>query len=122
MTTSEIALIDSNILVYATQTFSQFYLPAKQLRDKGIKGELSLCVCPQVLKEFFAVITSPKRVTQPCTSGEAEIKKYIESKNIIKLSPRDKIAHYYFRQDNRIDTDGLNPVYPVILSNKSLKF
>jgi len=93
MTTSEIALIDSNILVYATQTISQFYLPAKRLRDKGISGELSLCVCPQVLKEFFAVITSPKRVTHPCTPGEAitEIKKYIESKNIIKLPPREDV-------------------------------
>ncbi|MEW6379649.1 MAG: hypothetical protein AB1611_08565 [bacterium] len=91
MTTSEIAFIDSNILVYASQTFSQFFLPAKQLRDKGMRGELPLCVCPQILIEFFAVITSPKRVTHPCTQGEAivEIKKYIESRNIIKFSPQE---------------------------------
>lgn len=71
MTTSEISLIDSNILIYATQTLSPHFSPSKELRDRGMRGEIPLCVCPQVLKEFFAVVTNPKRVTHPCSPGDA---------------------------------------------------
>jgi predicted nucleic acid-binding protein len=59
MITSEYALVDTNVLVYAADKTSPFHQPAKILRDKGEVGKTSLCVCPQVLNEFFAVVTDP---------------------------------------------------------------
>ncbi|RZB36062.1 MAG: hypothetical protein SRB2_02567 [Desulfobacteraceae bacterium Eth-SRB2] len=72
MTTSDkISLIDTNVLVYATDGTSPFHEAARNLRDKGLNGEVSLCICPQILNEFFAIVTSPKRVTNPRTQQEA---------------------------------------------------
>jgi predicted nucleic acid-binding protein len=43
MTTSEIALLDTNILVYAADTTAAFHDPARRLRDRGVQGELPRC-------------------------------------------------------------------------------
>ncbi len=71
MITSETCLLDTNILVYAADETSPFHQDAKALREKGMKGEMSLCICPQVLSEYFAIITDPKRVNEPRTQKEA---------------------------------------------------
>jgi predicted nucleic acid-binding protein len=63
MITSETALLDTNVLVYAADGTSPFHRASKNLRDRGLRGELSLCVFPQILSELFAVITNPKRVS-----------------------------------------------------------
>jgi hypothetical protein len=53
MSTSEhpadLALIDTNVLVYAADTTAAFHEQAKQLRDRGIRGELPLAVSSQVI-------------------------------------------------------------------------
>lgn len=67
MTTSEMSLLDTNILVYAADRNSSYHEAALLLRDKGLKGESPVCVCPQVLNEFFAIITDPKRANNPRT-------------------------------------------------------
>jgi len=89
MTTSKIALLDSNILVYAADTTSPYHQESRDLRKRGLKGELILSVCPQVLSEFYAVITDKKRVNDPRTREEAllEIEKYMNSRNIFKIYP-----------------------------------
>jgi len=89
MITSEYALIDTNVLVYAADKTSPFHQPAKILRNKGVDGKTSLCVCPQVLNEFFAIVTDPKRVGSPRSQEEAllEIEKYHRSGNILKIFP-----------------------------------
>lgn len=93
MTISEISLLDTNILVYAADETSAFYQTAKTLRDKGLKGEITLCICPQVLNEFFAIVTDPKRVANPRTQREAvaEVEKYLTSKNMLKIYPGPEI-------------------------------
>jgi len=93
MTTSEPAMLDSNVLVYAAQKESEFYQESKEIRDKGLKGELPICVCPQVLLEFFAVITNSRRVTHPVTPQEAavEIEKYLKASEILKIYPAGDI-------------------------------
>jgi predicted nucleic acid-binding protein len=53
MTTYDAGLLDTNVLVYAMDQNSPCHTAAKALRDQGLKGEISLCVCPQVLNEFF---------------------------------------------------------------------
>lgn len=66
MTISEAsALLDANILVYADQAQDEHHEAAKAIRDLGQRGELALCVTPQVLNEYFAVVTNPRRVTRP---------------------------------------------------------
>lgn len=89
MITSETCLLDTNILVYAADEASPFHQDAKKLRKKGMNGEASFCICPQVLSEYFAIITDPKRVNEPRTQKEAvlEIEKYFASINILKIYP-----------------------------------
>jgi len=93
MTTSELALLDANILIYNHQALSKFHPPSKALLEKGLVGEVKLCVCPQVLLEFFSVVTNPRRVTSPINSEEAteEINRYLRAKNILKIYPKDDI-------------------------------
>lgn len=83
--------MDTNILVYAIDEISPFHLASRILRDKGIAGEVNLCVCPQVLKEFFAIVTDSKRVTKPRSPKETieEIEKYLRSENIAKIYPKE---------------------------------
>jgi len=47
-----------------------------------------LCVCPQVLIEFIAIVTDSKRVKNPISSKEAtkEVKKYLIAENILKYT------------------------------------
>jgi uncharacterized protein len=88
-TSNDRALVDTNILVYAADTSSSFHEPSRQLRDRGFRGEIPLVVTPQVLMEFFAVITSPRRVTTPRSPEEAraEVEKYARAANILKMYP-----------------------------------
>ncbi|MBM4307604.1 MAG: PIN domain-containing protein [Deltaproteobacteria bacterium] len=94
MTTSETSLLDTNVLVYAADETSPFHATAKAIRERGLKGEISICVCPQVLIEFFAVVTDSKRVSNPRTQEEAqlEIEKYTRSGNISKIYPGPNIV------------------------------
>ncbi len=87
MDISNYALLDSNILVYAADRTSPYYKVSRTLRDKGIKGEVFLCLCPQVLLEFFAIVTDPKRVENPIIPQEAikEVEKYLIASNILKI-------------------------------------
>ena len=92
MDISNHALLDSNVLVYAADKNSPFYKASKNLRNKGIKGEISLCICPQVLTEFFAIVTDLKRVQNPISSKEAikEIEKYLLVSNILTIYPNQE--------------------------------
>lgn len=85
------ALLDTNVLVYAADEASPFHERSKSLRDKGLLNQILLCVCPQVLMEFFAIITDPRKVENPREPDEAieEIEKYLHSKNIAKIHPRE---------------------------------
>ncbi len=89
MITSEVSLLDTNILVYAADEMSPFHQAARALIEKGLRGEILLCICPQVLNEFFATVTNPQRVSNPRTQNEArlEMEKYFFSKNILKIYP-----------------------------------
>ncbi|MGB9622729.1 MAG: type II toxin-antitoxin system VapC family toxin [Candidatus Bathyarchaeia archaeon] len=92
MTISNVfALLDTNVLVYAADESSPFHQRSKNLRDKGLIGQIPLCVCPQVLMEFFAIITDPRRVENPREPMEAieEIEKYLLLKNIMKIYTRE---------------------------------
>ena len=91
MTISNLCLVDTNVLIYAADEMSPLHHEASILRDKGTRGEVPLCVTPQVLAEYFAIITDPKRVKQARTQLEAvmEIKKYFDTRQIAKILPNE---------------------------------
>lgn len=94
MTTSDVpALVDTNILVYAADSTAEFHEPCRQLRERGFRGELPLAISPQVLTEFFAVVTNPRRVADPRSPEEArlEIEKYANAARIRIVYPGNDI-------------------------------
>ena len=87
LTSEKIGLVDTNILVYRADQDSAFHLPSANLIDRGLRGDISLCLAPQNLTEFYAVITNPKRVANPIAPVDArvEIEGYLQSQNIHKI-------------------------------------
>ena len=86
-TSEKIGLIDTNILVYRADQDSTFHLPSVNLISRGLRGDISLCLAPQNLTEFYAVMTNPKRVTNPIdpVAARVEIERYLQSQNIHKI-------------------------------------
>ena len=83
-------LLNTNILLYRADEVSPHYETAKSLIGKGFAGGIHLCVCPQVLVEFFSVVTNPKRMTgKPLEPKEAleEVKRILYSENIAMICP-----------------------------------
>lgn len=68
---SDPALLDTNVLIYAVIPAMPQHLASRALLDQAKAGGANLCVAPQNLIEFYAVVTDPRRVTQPRTSDEA---------------------------------------------------
>ncbi len=87
---SETALLDTDVLIYAADENSPFHEAAVALREKALNGELSLCITPQVLTEFYAYVTNPDHFDTPLTQEEAalEVEKYICSKKILAIHPQ----------------------------------
>jgi predicted nucleic acid-binding protein len=67
----EPALIDTNVLVYALFPSMPDYAASRALLDRANAADANLCVAPQNLIEFFAVVTDPRRVTKAKTPDEA---------------------------------------------------
>ena len=71
MTSSDRALVDTNVLVYAVYPAMEHHAASKALLDRAQAGEVSLCVTQQVLAEFFAVVTNARRVSTARQPEEA---------------------------------------------------
>jgi predicted nucleic acid-binding protein len=68
---SDPALLDTNVFVYAVFPAVPQYAASRALLDTAKKTGANLRVAPQNLVEFYAVVTDPRRVTQPKTTDEA---------------------------------------------------
>jgi predicted nucleic acid-binding protein len=68
---SDPTLLDTNVLVYAVFPAMPDHAASRALVDTARIVGPNLCVAPQNLVEFFAVVTDPRRVTQPKTPDEA---------------------------------------------------
>ena len=68
---AELALLDSNVLVYAYYEESQHHTAALGLLNQAQDGLIALCLVPQVLAEFYAVVTDSRRVTDAYRPDEA---------------------------------------------------
>lgn len=70
-TTSDLALVDTNVFVHAFYSDRPEHPASVQLRDKAQAFDAGLCLSPQNLIELYAVITNPKRVSAPLQPAEA---------------------------------------------------
>jgi len=68
---NDVAMVDSNVLVYALYQESEHHLRCRDLLDRAQQGQVSLCVAPQNLAEFYAVVTDSRRVTVARQPAEA---------------------------------------------------
>ena len=59
-TSERVGLVDTKILVYRADQGSTFHLPSVNLINRGLRGDSSLCLAPQNLTEFYAVMTDPR--------------------------------------------------------------
>jgi predicted nucleic acid-binding protein len=65
MTTSrELAALDTNVLIYALYADTEHHRAARLLVDQARSSNAALCFTPQVLAEFYAVVTNPRRGTE----------------------------------------------------------
>lgn len=68
---NKLALVDTNILVYALFKKSEHHAAARGLLDRAQDGEIELCLTAQILAEFYAVVSDPRRVTKARKPEEA---------------------------------------------------
>ena len=64
-------LLDTNILVHAYNKSSPYQKSASRVIKKAMQSEIEAYLAPQVLYEFFAIVTNPKRVEHPMSLDEA---------------------------------------------------
>ena len=70
-TSSETALLDTNVLVDAVNADNDHSVACRGLLDRAAGGAIDVCVAQQVLFEYFAVITNPRRVSLPLSAAKA---------------------------------------------------
>jgi len=68
---SDRALVDTNVVVYAHFEDSEHYAACSALLARAQAGQVDLCITSQNLAEFFAIVTNPRRVTNPLEPEEA---------------------------------------------------
>ena len=64
-------ILDTNILVHAYNKSSVHQKQASKIMKQALNGEIAACLTAQVIYEFFAVVTKPKRVESPMDLDEA---------------------------------------------------
>jgi uncharacterized protein len=66
----EPGIVDANILVYAFDTNAPQHLASRALLNAARTGSTTLYVTSQILCEFYSVVTNPRRVLHPRSSGD----------------------------------------------------
>jgi predicted nucleic acid-binding protein len=64
-------VLDTNVLVYAHLTDAEFHSESSILMNLARKGGQDFAVTPQILMEFYSVMTASRRVSTPYTPEEA---------------------------------------------------
>jgi uncharacterized protein len=67
----EPGIIDTNVLVYALDADAPMHSPARMLLEAARDGAAALYVTSQILCEFYSIVTNPRRVAKPRSSGDA---------------------------------------------------
>lgn len=91
ISSKELLLFDTNVLVYAHNKKSKYFNVAYSLLKIVQEGKLKAVVAHQNLLEFYAIVTNPDRVEKPLSQTQAkrEVQNYLGSRfNIIQ--PNEK--------------------------------
>jgi predicted nucleic acid-binding protein len=68
---TDLALLDTNVLVYSFYRDQPSHQASASLLEKAQSVGARLCIVPQVLAEFYAAVTNPRRVSSPFSAEEA---------------------------------------------------
>jgi uncharacterized protein len=68
-----VILLDTNVLVYAVDATAAIHAPCHAVVDRAMSGQLDAVIVPQVLMEFYAVVTSPRRVRSPLSPDDGAL-------------------------------------------------
>lgn len=68
---STLAVLDTNVLVYAIDTEAPHHADCSALLNQAAVPAAVLCVTPQNLAEFYAVVTDGRRVRKPLPPSAA---------------------------------------------------
>ena len=87
MRDKKISLLDTNILVYATFNDLPQYSTAKELRDRAALRKLEVYLSPQILAEFYSIVTNAQRVVKPLSPRKAReiIDVYLKTFPILRI-------------------------------------
>ncbi|HEY0796044.1 MAG TPA: type II toxin-antitoxin system VapC family toxin [Acidisarcina sp.] len=66
----EPGLVDANVLVYAMDEDSPQFAASRAILDAARLGSTILYVTPQILCEFYSVVTNGRRVSKPRSPAE----------------------------------------------------
>jgi toxin-antitoxin system PIN domain toxin len=64
-------LLDANVLVYAVDAEAPLHAACHEVVSRSMLGQLNAALVPQVLMEFYAVVTSSRRVRSPLSVRDA---------------------------------------------------
>jgi toxin-antitoxin system PIN domain toxin len=70
-TSADLALVDTNVLVYALFPDAPQHAAARALLGRAQEGDARLCISLTVVSEFLSVVTDPRRVTSPRSPEDA---------------------------------------------------
>ena len=90
-------LVDTNVLVYALYPSAPHHPASRALIESAKDPAAGLCVFPQILAEFFSIVTNPKRVTPAKTAAEAlhAIEQFLALPGLTLLSvPADIVTRW----------------------------
>ena len=68
---SELAILDTNILVYSLFKDAEHHAASRALLDQAADAAAGFCLLPQNIIEFYSAVTNRRRVSDPKSSPEA---------------------------------------------------
>ncbi|MBI4596607.1 MAG: PIN domain-containing protein [Candidatus Tectomicrobia bacterium] len=115
--------LDTNILIYAANEDSVYHKQAMDVINMVNTREIRACVSPQILAEFYATVTNPKKIEHPLNPDEASdaIGAYLDS-DIQKLYPKASTLKLTMELAERYKIRGLDifdtQIVAAMLENK----
>lgn len=100
MTTSDPVLFDSNVLIYNQNINAPLHQQSRNYHEKVLVGEINGVISPQNITEFFAVITSPRRITKPLSPDKAlvQIQNYLNPASNFSIIYPNRLTLQIFQE------------------------
>ena len=93
----DLALVDTNVLIESLIEGDVHHKAAAALLERAQSGEVELCLVPQVLAEFYSVVTNPNREEMALTPDQAldAIDTFLQMPGMTELpAPPDMLSRF----------------------------